>query len=94
MQDLIIDNHTFWEVQEIIRRNPRVSQSSGHFNHWMMAAHVESAVIGVRRQLKGGGGSVSLRRLLDEFFRYPEIVSRENYILVCSANPSVPRKYA
>src|SRR5690349_2951607 len=80
VQDLLIDSHIFWEVQAIIRQNPLLVATRSHFSHWMMAAHVEATVMGVRRQVKSEKNSISLRRFLKELIRYPEIASRAHYI--------------
>jgi hypothetical protein len=90
VQDLIIDDHIFWEVQRIIGRNPRIADLPSHYRHWMMAAHVESAVIGVRRQVKLDQDSISLHRFLDEMAKYPQIVSRLQYVEICSEAPQIP----
>ncbi len=71
VQDLLLDSHVFWEVQEIIRANPRLSAARSYFFHWLMAAHIEATVIGIRRQVKNDRQSVSLRRFLEELAQYP-----------------------
>lgn len=94
VQDLIIDVYIFWQLQEIIRRNPRLSAARSHFFHWMMAAHVEATVIGIRRQVKNDRRSISLRRLLEEFANYPEIVSRTHHVRICmDLSSSLPRRF-
>jgi len=58
--------HIFWEVQEIIRTNPRLEQSKNYFYEWMGDAFVYSAAMFVRRQVDRRRDSVSLLRLLSE----------------------------
>jgi hypothetical protein len=94
VQDLILDDYMFWEVQQIIRDNPTLTTMRSHFFHWMMAAHVESAAIGIRRQIKLDDQSISLRRFLEELKAYPAIVSRTHHVELCtSMNANLPRSF-
>jgi len=91
VQDLLLDSHVFWEVQEIIRANPRLSAARSYFFHWLMAAHIEATVIGIRRQVKNDRQSVSLRRFLEELAQYPAIVSRAHHVSLCTnLNANLP----
>ena len=80
VQDLLLDDHIFWELQEIVRRNPRFSTASGLFTQWMATAFVQATAVGVRRQAKADGDSVSLKRFLLEVQKCPSLVSREHYV--------------
>lgn len=94
VQDLLLDSHVFWEVQEIIRGNPRLSAARNYFFHWLMAAHVEATVIGIRRQVKNARPNISLRRFLGELVKYPEIVSRAHHVSLCtSLNANLPARF-
>src|SRR5437773_18541 len=80
VQDLLLDDHVFWSLQGIVRGNPRFHQASGLFTQWILSAFVHATAIGVRRQAKVNGDSVSIRRFLREVQRYPCLVSREHYM--------------
>ena len=79
-QELLLDHHIFWEVQGIVRKNPRFRSASGLFNQWMASSFVQSAAVGIRRHAKAGDDSISLKRLLREVRNYPELVSRDFYL--------------
>jgi hypothetical protein len=66
VEDLLLDDYMFWELQDVVRRNPRFATASGLFTQWMFTAFVQATAIGVRRQAKADNDSVSLRRFLLE----------------------------
>lgn len=80
VQDLILDQHLFWELQAIIDANPRFTQEPGLFNQWMASSFVQATAVGVRRQAKSGDDSISLKRFLQEVRKCPSLVSREFYL--------------
>lgn len=80
VQDLLLDDHVFWELQDIVSSNPQFSTASGLFTQWMASAFVQATAVGVRRQAKADGDSVSLKRFLLEVQKYPSLVSREYYV--------------
>jgi hypothetical protein len=80
VQDLLLDDHVFWELQDIVRNNPQFAQASGLFTQWMASTFVQAAAVGVRRQAKSDDDSVSLKRFLLEIRKFPSLVSREHYI--------------
>lgn len=80
VQDLLIDDHIFWELQEVVQKNPRFKESSGLFTQWMASAFVQATAVGVRRHAKASDDSVSLCRFLKEVQKYPWLVSREYYL--------------
>lgn len=75
VQDLILDQHLFWELQAIIDANPRFAQEPGLFNQWMASSFVQATAVGVRRQAKSGDDSISLKRFLQEVRKYPSLVA-------------------
>lgn len=80
VEDLLLDDHVFWQLQDVVRRNPRFATASGLFTQWMATAFVQATAIGVRRQAKADDDSVSLRRFLLGVQKYPSLVSREHYM--------------
>lgn len=80
VEDLILDQHVFWELQTIIDANARFAQEPGLFNQWMASSFVQATAVGVRRQAKSGDDSISLKRFLQEVRQYPSLVSRDFYL--------------
>ncbi len=56
---LLRDTSMFWEVQDIIRANPRIQKPSA-FNHYLGRTYLSHALAGVRRQIKPHKDSISL----------------------------------
>ena len=86
VQDLLLDDHVFWELQDIVCSNPRFSTASGLFTQWMASAFVQATAVGVRRQAKADGRSVSLKRFMQEVQKYPSLVSRAHYMSLYKGN--------
>jgi hypothetical protein len=80
VQQLIINDHVFWELQRIVRANDEFRKASGLFTRWMADGYAQSATIGVRRQAKGQDQSISLKGFLSEVEKYPALISRSNYM--------------
>jgi len=77
--DLRIDQHIFWEVQEIIRANPKI-HTPGDFNGWMGRMYSAAISVAIRRQVDSDSRSVSFIRFLGELKSTPKVVSRERYV--------------
>jgi hypothetical protein len=88
VQDLFVDHHIFWEVQKIIKANPKLQQTPGTFNHWMASNFVASAALAVRRQSDQDKDSVSLRRLLEELKLRPDLFSRTYFTSLYKNGPA------
>lgn len=74
--EAIINQHIFWEVQDIIRNNAELQNASSAFYQWMASTFVHSTVLAVRRQIDSDQKSLSLMRFLLELQKYPELISR------------------
>ena len=75
---LVRDNSMFWEVQDIIRANPRI-QKPGAFYRYLGRSYLSHALAGLRRQIKPSKDSVSFVGLLDDIAKNPEELSRSYY---------------
>lgn len=84
VQDLLLDDHLFWELQSTVRTNPRFAEASGLFTQWIASSFIQATAVGVRRQAKADGDSVSLKRFLCEVRSYPSLVSRDHYMSLYS----------
>jgi hypothetical protein len=80
VQDLLLDDHIFWNLQKLIAANPRFKQAPGLFTQWMASSFIQATAVGVRRQAKCRDDSVSLKRFLTEVQKYPSLVSRAHYM--------------
>lgn len=87
--DILQQHFIFWEVQEVIRRNPQLSKVRSHFFQWMGEVFAASAAVAVRRQVDSHDDSVCLRRLLREIKEYAPIVTREFYLGLITQSGSV-----
>jgi hypothetical protein len=75
--DLVIGRHIFWEVQAIIKGNPKIRKPSSFYG-WLGMTFTAWGSMVVRRQLDND--SPSLKKLLSEMVIKPEVLSRERYV--------------
>ena len=75
---LSIDRNIFWEVQDIIKNNPKIQKPSSFYD-FLRNTYATSALMGVRRQVKIDKDSISFAKLLVEISDNPEILSRTRY---------------
>ncbi|MDD9972353.1 MAG: hypothetical protein OXU27_00015 [Candidatus Poribacteria bacterium] len=71
---LVADANMFWEVQDIIRENPRI-QKPNAFYSYLARTYLSHALVGLGRQMKLQKDSISFVRLLDEIAKNPEKLS-------------------
>ncbi|MGH9376217.1 MAG: hypothetical protein ACRD1J_08645 [Terriglobia bacterium] len=79
VQELRIDQHIFWEVQEIIRTNHKI-HTPGDFNGWMAKMYSSAMSVAIRRQVDEDTRSISFLRLLEEISDHPDVISRERFV--------------
>ena len=75
---LVQDANMFWEVQDIIRENPRI-QKPNAFYSYLARTYLSHALAGLRRQTKLRKDSISFVRLLAEIVENPEELSRSYF---------------
>ncbi len=75
---LVQDANMFWEVQDIIRENPRI-QKPNAFYSYLARTYLSHALAGLRRQTKLQKDSISFVRLLAEIAENPEELSRSYF---------------
>ena len=73
IQMLLRDTNMFWEVQDIIRENPRIQKPSA-FYRYLGRTHLSHALAGLRRQIKPQKDSISFVGLM--YCNNPEELSR------------------
>jgi hypothetical protein len=91
VRSLRVNQHVFWEVQEIIRVNPNLRKPSTFYG-WMGNMYAAAMSSAVRRLVDRRRGTVSFVRLLEQVKARPSCVSREAYKRRC-ANSNLPLNY-
>jgi hypothetical protein len=81
IQGLLINRYIFWEVQKIIKSNPKIQIGSAFYD-WMGIIYPAAMAMGVRRQIDFRRDIISFARLLKEIQRNPVILSRERYLIL------------
>ena len=85
---LVQDASIFWEVQDIIRENPRIQKPSAFYSY-LARTYLSHALAGLRRQIKLHEDSISFVRLLAEIAENPEELSR-SYFNSCHPSSNGP----
>src|SRR3990172_7876188 len=76
---LAANKHIFWEIQTIIKNNPKIQKPSA-FYEFLGSVYASSAVIAVRKQVKIDKNSISFARLLQEIHDDPMVLSRSRFV--------------
>jgi AbiU2 len=93
VQDVLVDDHIFWEIQEIFKANQQLSSTPSMFNQWLASGFVTSAAIAVRRQADKAENCVSLHRFLTELIKFPPLASRLYFVAMYRAS-NIPPEFA
>ena len=80
---LVVDANMFWEVQGIIRENPRIQRPSAFYSY-LGRTYLSHALSGLRRQIKPQKDSISFVGLLEDIAKNPEELSRSYYRSLCA----------
>lgn len=75
VQQLLICQNIFWEIQSIIKNNKKIHKSSS-FYQYLADTYISHVTIGIRRQLKINQTSISFTRLLTEIGEHPLSLNR------------------
>lgn len=81
IQTLLRETSMFWEVQDIIRENPRIQKPSAFYSY-LGRTYLSHALAGLRRQIKPQKDSISFVGLLDDIAKNPEELSFRYYCSV------------
>jgi hypothetical protein len=91
IQDAMVDNHVFWEVQKMFENNSRLADTPSIFNQWMASNFIQAAAVSIRRQTDKNEDSISMHRFLLEVKQFPGLVSRDSVLnLYASTNSPLP----
>ena len=83
--ELITNQHIFWEIQGMIKRNPNIQKPNSFFR-FIGQTYYDYGVIAVRRQIKCDAQSISFVRLLKEIVEIPCLLSRERFLSLYPAD--------
>ncbi|MCY3739453.1 MAG: hypothetical protein OXH00_00380 [Candidatus Poribacteria bacterium] len=78
IQVLVEDANMFWEVQDMIRENPRIQQPNAFYSY-LARTYCSHAAAGIRRQTELQKDSISFVKLLDEIAKNPEELSSDYF---------------
>ena len=78
IQLLVWEAKMFWEVQDIIRQNPRI-QNPNPFYRYLGRSYVSHTLAGLRRQIKPQKDSISFVGLLEDIAQHPTELSLAYY---------------
>jgi hypothetical protein len=78
IRSLRVNQHIFWEVQEMIRNNPNLHKPSSFYG-WMGNMYAAAMSAAVRRLVDRRRDTVSFVRLLEQVKREPSLFSRGSY---------------
>ena len=76
---LFFMNHIFWEIQDIIRNNPKLEKQKNYFYEWAGDAFVYSSAMFVRRQVDKTKGTISFYKFLEKIAKNPTILNRKDF---------------
>ena len=81
IRELLISRDIFWEMQQIIKANPRIHTPNAFFR-WMARIYGNDAAIGIRRQqdIDDRNKPITLSRLLKDIQNNPQVLSRDRYV--------------
>ena len=87
---LLSDVKVFWEVQDIIRQNPRI-QKPNYFYRYLERSYISHALAGLRRQIKHQKDSISFVGLLKDIAENPNELSFCYYLSIRNSEPDFQR---
>ena len=83
ISELLRDESMFWEIQDIIRENPRMHKPNVFYGY-LRRTYLSHTLAGLRRQIKPHKNSISLVGLLEEIAKNPEELSFRYFCFILS----------
>lgn len=83
--NLSIYKNIFWEVQAIIKNNPKIQKPSS-FYEFLGSSYIALIIMGIRRQIKIDKDSISFAKLLNEISINPEFITRKHFVDIYKEN--------
>jgi hypothetical protein len=78
VRSLRTNQHIFWEVQKIIRGNPRIDKPNDFYG-WMAEMYAAAMSVAIRKLADNDARTISFRRLLEEIKANPSVISRTRF---------------
>ena len=91
IRELRIDQHIFWELQEIVSKNSKIN-TGNHFYVFVGGMYASAMSVAIRRLVDSNSRSISFLRLLQEIQSEPMVLSRARY-RACYGNSPLPRDF-
>lgn len=76
IEDLLVSQHIYKAYLEIVKRNPEI-QSPIDFHDWVRKNYASAVAIHIRRELDTGSDVISLKRLLMQIQKNPQVITRD-----------------
>lgn len=76
IEELLTSQHIYKTYLEIVKNNPEI-QSPRDFHDWVRKNYASAVAIHIRRELDIGSDVVSLKRLLTQIQKNPQIITKE-----------------
>lgn len=86
LTDLLGKREIFWELQEVAKENPRISDP-GSFFDWMCSNYIVAVTVGIRGFTDQSGQSQSLWRMLYEMLENPRAIDRGTHVRMYRGSP-------
>lgn len=81
--DLLADRTVWREITTMIAENPDIEQAP-FIHNWITQQAIPTIALGIRRQADQSNDVASLKRLLQEMIRYPDVITRDHHIATCA----------
>jgi hypothetical protein len=81
--DFLADRTVWRGITTMISDNPDIEEAP-FIHNWITQQAISTIALGVRRQADRATDVISLRRLLDEMIRYPDVITRDSHAAICA----------
>ena len=89
LSDLLGKRDTFWQLQEVAEKNPKIMSPYSFFD-WMCRNYVVSQTVGIRSFMDHSRDSRSLWRMLYEMLENPGVINRQTHVRMYARTPIGP----
>lgn len=77
---LKVNDHIFWEVQDIIKQSKNLKGRGGSFFQWMGHSYISDVTVRLRRVTDTRSNSRSFLKFLERLKTEPTLLTRERYV--------------
>jgi hypothetical protein len=72
------NQHIFWEVQKIIRGNPKIDKPNDFYG-WMAEMYAHAMSVAIRKMIDKNRSTISFQKFLEKLKANPSVISRSRY---------------